>query len=126
MIDFTKTDAQILGAIKRAKEAEKEGKTTIWTMKRDPVRDYVHPTQKPVELIGYALANSSKAGDLVIDLFGDSGSTLIACEKHKRICRTMELDERYVEVIIKRYHQYTSGDKSIKCLNRAIDINSIL
>jgi len=47
--------------LKHAREAEKEGKTTIWTMKRDPVKDYVHPTQKPIELIGYALANSSKA-----------------------------------------------------------------
>jgi DNA modification methylase len=61
VIDFTKSDAQLLAMLKHAREAEKEGKTTIWTMKRDPVKDYVHPTQKPIELIGYALANSSKA-----------------------------------------------------------------
>lgn len=60
VIDFTKSDAQLLAMLKHAREAEKEGKTTIWTMKRDPVKDYVHPTQKPVELIGYALANSSR------------------------------------------------------------------
>lgn len=69
MVDFEKSDAQILAEIKRAREADKEGKNTIWTMKRDPVKDYVHPTQKPIELIGYALANSSKSGDIVLDLF---------------------------------------------------------
>jgi len=51
VISFDKSDTAILAAIKRAREAEKEGKTTIWTMKRDPVKDYVHPTQKPIELI---------------------------------------------------------------------------
>lgn len=61
VVDFKKSDAQLLALLKRAREAEKEGKTTVWTMKRDSVKDYVHPTQKPVELIGYALANSSKA-----------------------------------------------------------------
>lgn len=126
VVDFTKSDAQILAAIKRTRDAEKEGKTTIWTMKRDPVKDYVHPTQKPIELIGYALANSSKVGDTVLDLFGGSGSTLIACEKHQRIARTMELDERYVEVIIKRFYQYTGGKEPINCLTREIDINSII
>lgn len=61
MVDFKKSDDELLRMLKRAREAEKEGKTTVWTMKRDPVKDYVHPTQKPIELIGYALANSSKA-----------------------------------------------------------------
>jgi len=71
-------------------------------MKRDNVQEYVHPTQKPVELISYALFNSSKAEDIVLDLFLGSGSTLIACEKTNRICYGMELDPKYVDVIIKR------------------------
>ena len=126
VVDFEKSDAQILAEIKRAREADKEGKNTIWTMKRDPVKDYVHPTQKPIELIGYALANSSKSGDIVLDLFWGSGSTLIACEKHQRVARSMELDERYVEVIIKRFYQYTWWKAPIKCITREIDINSII
>lgn len=126
VIDFDKSDAQLLAQLKHAREAEKEGKTTIWTMKRDPVKDYVHPTQKPIELIWYALANSSKSWDMVLDLFWGSGSTLIACEKHQRIARSMELDERYVEVIIKRFYQYTCGKLPVRCINREIDINSII
>lgn len=59
--DFEKTDEQILRMIRAARKADSEGKTTVWTMKRESVADYVHPTQKAVELIGYALDNSSKA-----------------------------------------------------------------
>ena len=126
VLDLEWSDEKILKQIKATREAEKEGKNTIWTMKRDPMNDYVHPTQKPVELIGYALANSSKVCDIVLDLFWGSGSTLIACEKHQRVNRSMELDERYVEVIIKRFYQYTGGKKVIRCINRAIDIESII
>jgi DNA modification methylase len=64
-----KSEKQLLNILKRAKEAEKEGKGTIWTMKRANVNEYVHPTQKPVELIEYALFNSSKQYDNVVDLF---------------------------------------------------------
>jgi DNA modification methylase len=68
---------------------------------------YVHPTQKPVPLIVQAFENSSSSGELVLDLFGGSGSTLIACEKKARKARLMELDPRYVDVIVKRWQQYT-------------------
>jgi DNA modification methylase len=101
--DFKKSDESILRMIKAARAAESEGKTTVWTMKRDPVGEYVHPTQKPVELIGYAIQNSSKAGDTVLDLFAGSGSTLIACEKHARECRTMELDPVFAETVVLRF-----------------------
>jgi len=76
----------------------------VWYMSRGATGDYVHPTQKPVELIERAIGNSSKKGDVVIDPFGGSGSTLIASEKLKRKCYTMELDPRYCDVIVKRFN----------------------
>ena len=72
----------------------------------------LHPTMKPVELIDRALSNSSKAGDLVLDLFGGSGSTVIACQMASRLCLTMEIDPKYVDVIITRWMQFT-GDQAI-------------
>ena len=79
----------------------------VWYMSRGATGNYVHPTQKPVELIERALENSSKGGDTVIDLFGGSGSTLIACEKLGRHARLMELDPKYVDVIVKRWQAFT-------------------
>lgn len=72
-----------------------------------PSRNADHPTMKPVDLIEYPITNSSKRGDVVLDLFGGSGSTLIACEKTGRVARLMELDPRYVDVIIRRWQEYT-------------------
>lgn len=112
--DFQKEESDLLEWAKRQKRAEKRGQTTIWSMKRDNVHDYVHPTQKPVELITYALNNSTKAGDVVMDLFLGSGSTLIACEKMNRVCYGMELDPKYVDIIIQRYVDYTGKTKVIK------------
>ena len=65
---------------------------------------------KPVELLEKLISNSSLKGANVLDLFGGSGSTLIACEKTKRKCFMMELDNTYVDVIIKRYQNYTGKD----------------
>ena len=76
-------------------------------MSRGSTVKYVHPTQKPVELIVKALKNSSKKDDIIIDCFGGSGSTLIACEKTNRKCRMMELDPKYIDAIIKRWEDYT-------------------
>lgn len=109
VIDFQKTDQQLLNWAKKQRQAEKDGKTTVWTMKREPVGDYVHPTQKPVELIQYALNNSSKVEDIVLDPFLGSGSTLIACTKTNRVCYGMELDPRYVDVIVERWVEYTEN-----------------
>lgn len=78
----------------------------VWYMSRGNTQGYVHPTQKPVELIEKALENSSKRGDIVIDCFGGSGSTLIACEKTKRSARLMELDPKYVDVIVQRWQEF--------------------
>lgn len=114
VIDFQKTEDQLYAWAKKQKKREKEGKLSIWSVNREFVGDYVHPTQKPVELITYALANSSKEGDLVMDLFLGSGSTMIACEKANRVCYGMELDPRYADVIIERWCQYVGKRDIIK------------
>ena len=82
----------------------------VWYLSRGNTSEYVHPTQKPVELIEMALENSSKAGDIVIDCFGGSGSTLVACEKQARGARLMELDEKYVDAIIMRWQDFTGKE----------------
>jgi DNA modification methylase len=79
---------------------------TVWELQKES-RNEFHPTQKPVELPERAINNSSKKGQLVLDLFGGSGSTLIACEKTGRHARLMELDPRYCDVIVKRWQQFT-------------------
>jgi DNA modification methylase len=83
-----------------------KSQSTLW-MEKKPAANRLHPTMKPVELIERALRNSSKAGDCVLDLFGGSGSTLIACERRERFARLMEIDPRYTDVIIQRWQQYT-------------------
>ena len=74
-----------------------------------PLRNGEHPTMKPVDLIQYQVENSSRAGDVVLDLFGGSGTTLIACEKTGRSNRSMELDPKYCDVIVRRWQQYTGN-----------------
>lgn len=69
---------------------------------------------KPVELMQYLIGNSTKEGDSVLDLFGGSGSTLIACEELNRKCYTMELDEKYCEIIIERWETLT-GKNAVLC-----------
>lgn len=87
--------------------------TTTWEIDRDNVNQYIHPTQKPVALAEKATQNSSKINEICLDLFLGSGSTLIACEKTNRICYGMEIDPHYVDVIIKRWEDYT-GKKAVK------------
>lgn len=99
-----------------------EGNEHFWCGARDqgdvwfinkPVKNDLHPTMKPVELVERAIRNSSKSRDVVLDLFGGSGSTLIACEKTGRSARLIELDPKYVDVIIRRWQEYT-GQKAIR------------
>ena len=85
----------------------------VWEIKRDNVNDYIHPTQKPIGLAGKALNNSSQKGMIVLDLFGGSGSTLMACEQLGRKARIMEFDPKYVDAIIQRWETYT-GQKAEK------------
>jgi DNA modification methylase len=87
--------------------------STVWNFDR-PQRNDVHPTMKPIALIEYPLLNSSRGGDVVLDLFGGSGSTLIACEKHGRSSRLMELDGKYCDVIVKRWQEFTGGDATLE------------
>ena len=79
---------------------------TVWELKKESTNNF-HPTQKPVELPERAITNSTKQGDSVLDLFGGSGSTLIACEKIGRLARVMELDPKYCDVIVKRWEDFT-------------------
>ena len=88
-----------------------KSQSDIWSMSRGATSKYVHPTQKPVELVCKAIQNSSKNEDVIIDCFGGSGSTLIACEKLNRKARVMELDPKYCDVIVKRWEQFT-GQKA--------------
>lgn len=86
--------------------------TTVWNINR-PSRSEEHPTMKPVELCEKAILNSSVQGWVVLDLFGGSGSTLIACEKTKRRCFMSEIDPMYCQVIINRWQEFT-GKKAVK------------
>ena len=85
---------------------------TLWEIKR-PSKSELHPTMKPIDLCSRAIKNSSKKGAIVYESFGGSGSTLIACEQLNRNCYIMELEPKYVDVIIKRWQDFT-GEKAIK------------
>jgi DNA modification methylase len=84
----------------------------VWDIER-PANSPLHPTTKPIELIEISIKNSSKKNNLILDIFMGSGSTLIACEKLQRKCYGMELDEKYCDVIIERWEQFT-GKKAEK------------
>ena len=93
---------------------EDRKQSDVWDVAR-PKKSEEHPTMKPVELVERAINNSSKPGDIVIDLFGGSGTTLIASEQTKRRCRMMELDPKYCDVIITRWETLT-GKKAELCM----------
>ncbi len=84
----------------------------VWNYNKPRVND-LHPTMKPVELVERAIKNSSKSRDIVLDLFGGSGTTLIACEKTNRHARLIELDPKFADVIIKRWEDFT-GNKAVR------------
>ena len=86
--------------------------TTIWNFDR-PTKSELHPTMKPVPLVAYPIQNSSMSNCIVLDPFAGSGSTLIASEQTGRICYSIELDEKYVDVIVKRYIEYVSCDEEV-------------
>lgn len=84
---------------------------SVWTVNKDGASTYVHPTQKPVALACEAIDKTTKPGAVVLDMFGGSGSTLIACEMTGRTARIVELDPAYIDVIIKRWEDFT-GEKA--------------
>lgn len=87
--------------------------STIWEFDK-PKKNKDHPTMKPIPLLAYPIMNSSMTNSIVLDPFGGSGSTLIACERTKRICRTIELDEKFCDVIVKRYIEQVGSTKDVK------------
>lgn len=86
--------------------------TTIWNFDK-PKKNSNHPTSKPLDLLAYPINNSTQANSIVIDTFGGSGSTLMACEQMNRICYTMELDEKYASVILRRYVEDTNDSENV-------------
>ena len=97
--------------------------TAVWKIQKDDTMTYLHPNQKPVEINQRVLENFTARWDNVLDLFWGSGSNLVACEKTWRKMWMMELDPKYVQVIIKRYKEYMWSEAEIVCVNRDIDIN---
>jgi DNA modification methylase len=94
--------------------------STLWQEKK-PAANRIHPTAKPVELVERALLNSSKAGDIVADLFGGSGSTLIGCERRGRHARLMEIDPKYADCIVRRFQEYTGKQALLDGEGRGFD-----
>ena len=86
--------------------------TTIWNFDK-PKKNENHPTSKPLDLLAYPIGNSSRENSIVLDTFGGSGSTLMACERTNRICHTMELDEKYASVILRRYVEDTNDAENV-------------
>lgn len=115
-IDFNKIKKSEL--VELLKQAKQNFKSTVIDYDRPTISE-LHPTMKPVNLIQKLIENSSKENWIVLDLFSGSGSTLIACENSKRINYSMELDPKFVDVIIKRWQEYTEG----KAINIKIGLN---
>lgn len=86
--------------------------STIWEFDR-PKKNGDHPTMKPVPLVAYPIKNSSMSNCIVLDPFGGSGSTLIACEQTDRVCHTIELDEKFCDVIVKRYIEQAGTTENV-------------
>lgn len=107
------TDYEIILCSNNDKEITGKRIGSVWNISKDNANDYVHATQKPVELSATAIKNTTNENDNILDLFGGSGSTLIACEQLNRKCYMMELDSHYIDVIIQRWENFT-GKKAIK------------
>ncbi len=100
--------------------ADRKQRTT-WNFDR-PTKSKYHPTMKPIALVAYPITNSSLTNSIVLDPFGGSGSTLIACEQTDRICYTIELDEKYADVIVKRYIEQTGSADGVLLLRDGEEI----
>ncbi len=94
---------------------------TIWNFDR-PSKNDLHPTMKPIALCAYPITNSSMSNCIVLDPFGGSGSTLMACEQTNRICHTIELDEKYSDVIVKRYLDFKGNSEEVFLLRNGMKI----
>jgi DNA modification methylase len=106
-------------------EHVKDSETDIWYCEK-PKKNGEHPTMKPLKLISKALQNSSKRGDLVLDPFGGSGSTLMACDEMERLGRTIEFDPKYADVIVNRYRsKHGEGEIFVERNGRRIHITDL-
>ena len=108
----------------------KDGASHLWAADRKqttilefdrPSRNGEHPTMKPVALFEYQMLNNTKGGDIVLDIFGGSGTTMIAAEKNGRVARLMELDPKYVDVIVRRWQEFTGKKATLEADGRAFD-----
>jgi DNA modification methylase len=97
-----------------------KSQSTLW-QENKPAANRMHPTMKPVELIERALLNSSKAGDVIVDLFGGSGSTLIGCERRGRQALLMEIDPRYADVIVNRWQEFAGKQATLEADGRTFN-----
>lgn len=106
------TDYEMALVFNRGAELTGKRIGSVWKVGKDGATEYAHPTQKPVALAEEAIDKTTRSGALVLDLFGGSGSTLIACEKIGRYSRLMELDPKFCDVIVKRWENFT-GKKAV-------------
>lgn len=106
------TDYEIILCSNNDKEITGKRIGSVWTISKDNANDYIHATQKPVEVSATAIKNTTNENNNILDLFGGSGSTLIACEQLNRKCYMMELDPHYIDVIIQRWENFT-GEKAV-------------
>jgi DNA modification methylase len=104
-------DDKALKWFRKVQSDLENGGSSLWSVSRERTNEYTHPTQKPVELPVTAIFKSSKPDDIILDTFLGSGTTLIASEKTNRTCYGMELDPKYVDVIVQRYVDYTGNNK---------------
>lgn len=95
--------------------------TTVWEFEKTK-KNTDHPTMKPIPLLSYPIANSSMSNTLVLDPFGGSGSTLIACEQMDRSCNTIELDEKYCDVIVRRYIEFKGSSEGVTVLRNGAEL----
>ena len=119
------TDYEIILCSNNEKEITGKRIGSVWSIGKDNANDYIHATQKPVELSATAIKNVTKENDVVIDVFGGSGSTLIACEQLNRICYMMEIDPMYCDVIVKRYKALGKEDIILERDGRLIQYEEI-
>lgn len=107
------TDYEVILCANNGEEIREKRIGSVWSIGKDNANDYKHPTQKPVELSANAIRHTTDKEQIVLDCFGGSGSTLIACEQLNRKCYMMELDPHYVDVIIERWENFT-GRKAVR------------
>jgi len=115
------TDYEMALVFNRGAELTGKRIGSVWKVGKDGAFEYEHPTQKPVALAEEAIDKTTRSGALVLDMFGGSGSTLIACEKTGRYARLMELDPKYCDVIVKRWQDFTGKKATLESNGKTFD-----